>query len=195
MEIKGNQIYADEGMLIRRIGQGTGVTKCFLLPNETEKDFEEAESFPEEQTSDKPSMENQMATFSRMMTRTMTTIPDEAAVEMPDCFDEWKDLIGETLEKGRIISHNGKTYRLQQQHLVQKHFVPGAQGMESIYAVIDKKHAGTLEDPIPYSGNMELENGKYYTQGGIKYKCYRDTGIPVYAKLEDLVGQYVEVVS
>lgn len=37
-------------MLIRRIGQGTGFKRCFLLSDETEKDFEEAESFPEDET-------------------------------------------------------------------------------------------------------------------------------------------------
>lgn len=47
MRIEGNQIFADEGMLLRRKGQGTGFKRCVLLPNETEQDFEEAESFPE----------------------------------------------------------------------------------------------------------------------------------------------------
>lgn len=50
MKIQGKEIVADEGMLIRRIGQGQGYTRCLLLPGETEKDFEEAESFPEDET-------------------------------------------------------------------------------------------------------------------------------------------------
>ena len=40
---------------------------------------------------------------------------------------------------------------------------------------------------------MELENGKYYSQDGVTYLCTRDTGIPVYNPLKDLVGIYVEV--
>lgn len=50
MKIQGKEIVADEGMLIRRIGQGQGYTRCLLLSGETEKDFEEAESFPEDET-------------------------------------------------------------------------------------------------------------------------------------------------
>ena len=52
---------------------------------------------------------------------------------------------------------------------------------------------GTIENPIAYDGNMILENGKYYIQDGVTYKCNRDTGIAVYHALKDLVGLYVEL--
>lgn len=48
---------------------------------------------------------------------------------------------------------------------------------------------------IPYSGNMELESGKYYSQGGVTYLCNRDTGQAVFQPLADLVGIYVEIVE
>lgn len=67
-------------------------------------------------------------------------------------------------------------------------------GTESLYTRIDEHHDGTKYDPIPYSGNMALQNGKYYMQGGVLYKCTRDTGNPVYNALADLVGIYVELV-
>lgn len=51
---------------------------------------------------------------------------------------------------------------------------------------------GTLDDPIPYSGNMALESGKYYIQDGVAYRCTRDTVNPVYNALADLIGLYVE---
>lgn len=192
MKIQGKEIVADEGMLIRRIGQGQGYARSLLLPGETEKDFEEAESFPEDEQTEKPSMEAQMVTFARMMTRTMTTIPDEIAVEMPEVFDNWESLIGNTLVKDRVISHNGKTYRILMEHQAQKQGVPGTSGSESLYVVIDKKHNGTPKDPIPYNGNMELVEGKYYSQAGITYKCTRSTGQAVYHDLSALVGIYVE---
>ena len=53
---------------------------------------------------------------------------------------------------------------------------------------------GDKYDPIPYSGNMELGAGKYYTQDGVLYKCTTGTGQPVYHALAELVGIYVEVV-
>lgn len=73
-------------------------------------------------------------------------------------------------------------------------YSPG-QGTESVYARIDESHAGTLEDPIPYEGNMELFSGKYYSQGGVVYRCTRDSGQPLYHKLSELVGLYVEVAA
>lgn len=42
---------------------------------------------------------------------------------------------------------------------------------------------------------MELEEEKYYSQDGVTYLCTRDTGIPVYNPLADLVGIYVEVAA
>ncbi len=64
-------------------------------------------------------------------------------------------------------------------------------GTDSLYARIDEQHDGTKYDPIPYSGNMALEAGKYYSQSGKTYLCNRDTGNPVYNALADLVGLYV----
>lgn len=73
-------------------------------------------------------------------------------------------------------------------------WVPGV-GTESLYTRIDETHDGTKYDPIPYSGNMALEAGKCYWQGGVTYLCNRDTGNPVYHALSELVGLYVEVVN
>ena len=73
-------------------------------------------------------------------------------------------------------------------------WAPG-NGTESLFVVIDKEHAGTLEDPIPYEGNMELFNGKYYIQNEVIYLCTRDSGAPLYHDLSSLVGLYVEEVK
>ena len=65
----------------------------------------------------------------------------------------------------------------------------------SDYTRIDELHSGPLYDPIPYSGNMFLESGRYYIQDGVTYLCNRDTGNPVYNTLAELVGLYVEAVT
>ena len=62
----------------------------------------------------------------------------------------------------------------------------------SLFERIDETHDGSKYDPIPYEGNMALENGKYYVQNGVTYLCNRDTGNPVYNALSELVGLYVE---
>ena len=65
----------------------------------------------------------------------------------------------------------------------------------SLWERIDEEHAGTLEDPIPYAPPMELFNGKYYTQDGVKYLCNRDSGQALSYNLPELVGLYVELVE
>ena len=50
----------------------------------------------------------------------------------------------------------------------------------------------SLDDPIPYSGNMALTAGLYYMQDWVIYLCTRDTGNPVYHTLSELVGLYIE---
>ncbi|MFR1591374.1 MAG: hypothetical protein ACLSUH_13515 [Ruminococcus sp.] len=120
------------------------------------------------------------------------SLTDVQALEVKNLYQEWKTVIGQTVEKGYKFICEGTLYKtLQDSLLIQEQYVPG-QGTESLYAVIDETHTGTKEDPIPYNGNMALENGKYYTQGGKVYLCNRDTGQPVYQALADLMGLYVE---
>lgn len=67
-------------------------------------------------------------------------------------------------------------------------------GTESIYVRLDEVHDGTKYDPIPYGGNMALESGKYYAQGGVTFRCTRGTGNAVFQPLAELAGIYVEIV-
>ena len=121
------------------------------------------------------------------------TVDDNTALRMAEFYPEWKDLPGTTVDKaGFKFTHKGKLYKtIPEQHSFQADWVPG-ESTESLYARIDESHAGTLADPIPYSGNMALEAGKYYSQDGAVYLCTRDTVNPVYSALADLVGMYVE---
>ena len=107
----------------------------------------------------------------------------------------WGECIGKNVTKGFKFTYDDKLYEVIQASLtIQEQWIPG-QGTESLYAEINEENAGTLEDPIPYNNNMQLYNGKYYSQDGVVYLCNRDTGIPVYNALKDLVGLYVEVVE
>ena len=62
----------------------------------------------------------------------------------------------------------------------------------ALYEVIEVEPAGTQDDSIQYTPPMEIFNGKYYTQGGVLYKCTRDSGQALTHNLSDLVGLYVE---
>lgn len=119
------------------------------------------------------------------------TIDDETALRMVAYYPDWT--VGTAYAAGDKVVYNGYLYKVLQAHTAQDTWQPGA-GTESLYTRIDEQHDGTKYDPIPYNGNMALENGKYYSQGGVRYKCIRDTGNPVYNALSELVGLYVEAV-
>ena len=120
-------------------------------------------------------------------------VNDNTALRMREFYPDWEDMIGQTVEKaGFRFKHGGNLYKtIPANHTFQVDWVPGV-GTESLYTRIDETHEGTLTDPIPYSGNMALEAGKYYSQSGAVYLCTRDTVNPVYSNLADLVGIYVE---
>ena len=120
-------------------------------------------------------------------------VDDQTALRMIAFYPEFE--VDHEYKPGEKFVSAGKLYKVLQAHTSQSTWVPGAAGTESLYASIDEEHDGTKYDPIPYEGNMALENGKYYTQGGVLYRCTRDTGNPVYNTLAELVGIYVEVVT
>lgn len=119
---------------------------------------------------------------------------DQEALELQILYKSWDQQIGKQLNVGEYVQHEGKLYRVLQAHTAQSTWAPG-NGTESLFVVIDKEHAGTLDDPIPYEGNMELFNGKYYIQNEVVYLCTRDSGTPLHHDLSSLVGVYVEEVE
>lgn len=119
-------------------------------------------------------------------------VDDATALRMVAYYPEWT--AGTAYAAGDRLVYNGDLYRVLTAHTAQDTWRPGT-GTESLYTRIDEQHDGTKYDPIPYSGNMALEVGKYYSQSGKTYLCNRDTGNPVYHALADLVGLYVTEVT
>lgn len=117
-------------------------------------------------------------------------LDDADAIQAPELYDEWKPGVEYTVDYK--IRRNGKVWKVLQAHTSQEGWEP--ENAASLFAVIDEVHAGTLEDPIPYDGNMELFSGKYYSQDDVIYLCIRDSGTPLHHALIDLVGLYVEAV-
>ena len=123
------------------------------------------------------------------------TVDDQTALRMLEYYPEWESGKAYTAENGCPVGYKvvraGKLWKLRQEHTSQDNWAPGEAGTESLWEEICESHDGTKYDPIPYSGNMALENGKYYSQSGKTYLCNRDTGNPVYNALAELVGLYV----
>ena len=139
------------------------------------------------------------------LARTMRPYIEEAAQSLPDAdglkakalYPRWDALVKKgsvTAETGYRFTYGGELYKcVNVNPTFQADWVPG-NGTAALYIRIDESHVGTLDDPIPYSGNMILESGKYYIQDYVIYLCNRDTGNPVYNSLAELVGLYVETV-
>lgn len=118
------------------------------------------------------------------------SLSDENALEGIELFPLWAPNFSYTV--GTRFRYNNKLYRVLQSHYSQSDWTPDITA--SLYAEVEKPGQGdTPDNPIPYSGNMELFENKYYSQDGVTYRCFRNTGTPVYNALRDLVGLYVEV--
>ena len=129
-----------------------------------------------------------------MLTVNTMSLTDNDALSVKSVYPEWETLIGKEVKQGDKMQCDGRLWKVLQQHTVQEQWRPGT-GTESLYTEIVETASGTADDPIPYNNNMELEQGKYYIQDGITYLCTRNTEIPVYQPLADLVGIYVELYS
>lgn len=129
-----------------------------------------------------------------MLTVNTMSLTDNDALSVKSIYPEWETLIGKEVKQGDKMQCDGRLWKVLQQHTVQEQWRPGT-GTESLYTEIVETASGTADDPIPYNNNMELEQGKYYIQDGITYLCTRNTEIPVYQPLADLVGIYVELYS
>lgn len=117
---------------------------------------------------------------------------DQEALELKILYKQWKKQIGRELTVGEYVQHGDRLYRVLTTHIAQENWEPGV-GTESMFVVIDKTHAGTKEDPIPWNANMECEEGKYYSEDGVIYLCIRTSGIALQCKIVDVLGNYFQL--
>lgn len=127
-----------------------------------------------------------------LIVKAAQSLEDAVAVTCPELYDEWNGN-GVEYEKDYKLRFNSKVYKVITTHTSQEDWSPEVAA--TLFTVIDETHAGTIEDPIPYDGNMELFVDFYYTQNDVMYRCIRSSGTPLYHALKDLVGNYVEVVA
>lgn len=126
------------------------------------------------------------------------SLSNKEALDVMKFYPVWSDK-SISVKKGEKYQHNGKLYEADQDHTTQANWSPD--NMSSLWHEVVEDHEGTLEDPIPYNEELSplwqgmiLEEGKYYTQGGVIYKCTRNSEIPLTHSLSSLVGTYVEEV-
>lgn len=118
------------------------------------------------------------------------SLGDTDAVNAVELFRKW--VAGIQVKKDDRLEYKSNLYRVEQSHTTQAQYTPDI--TPALYSEVGKPGQGdTPDNPIPYNNNMELFKDKYYSQKGVTYICIRDTGVPVYNNLADLVGLYVEV--
>ena len=169
-----------------------------MTPSEV-AEMEEANARYEAEEKKRPLTESEVQSMLIRQQINTLAVDDATALRMIAYYPEWETGKAYTADNncpvGYKVTRGGKLYTLRTEHTAQDNWAPGMTGTESLWERIDEQHDGTKYDPIPYSGNMALENGKYYAQDGVLYLCNRDTGNPVYHALSALVGIYVEVVE
>lgn len=219
IENKITTITAEEGMLLRRKSDGwvagESVTLGYNyyeaglgLPEkhwETPNDYEEFPK-PEDYEAYNPiDHDRRLTAAARMLEeekkafKTLALTPEQM-IKHQRFAPAWGEDIkeGDTLVKGDKFTYEGKLYAVLQDHTVLAVNTPSI-ATASLYVEVtpdyneNGEENGTKENPIAYSGNMALEQGKYYEQEGVVYLCNRDTGVAVYNALKDLVNIYVEV--
>lgn len=158
---------------------------------EEEAEYAEMAAREAAEAKHRPISENEVLSMLITVQINTLSVDDDTAVRMTAFYPEWAKDTAYTI--GYKVQYLGKLYKVVQAHTSQETWTPDITA--SLYERIDEVHDGTKYDPVPYEGNMTLYNGKYYSQDGVTYLCNRDTGNPVYNKLSELVGIYVEVVE
>lgn len=181
----------------------TRITNAEVVSAEAKSTAEGVSGTAEEakQTADSAKADAQVAPVAFMFAKANAQmLDDNTALKCKSLYESWQILVDagfKAEEIGYKFTHNEVLYKTAQANFTfQQQWEPGTEGTQSIYTRIDETHAGTKEDPIPYEKNMELFEGKYYTQNDVLYLCIRDSGIAMQYDLADLVtSKYFEVVS
>ena len=148
-------------------------------------------SYPEEEAPTESADFIQMAAVRNLMTATKAGIntlemTDDESLQIKGMYPEWSEFINQPLSQGMKVQYDNKLYKVRQDIAAVLENQPPSIHTAALYEEINESHSGTLEDPIPYNNNMELEQGKYYTQDGITYYCHTGSGQAVYNDLKDL---------
>lgn len=120
-------------------------------------------------------LSGQLSAAAKLYVQAATDVPDETALEIPDLFKTWEEVLeaGKTVAENSIINDGGTLYRVVAEGgvLPQEHQPPHGEGMLAVYRPIDTAHTGTLEDPIPWVYGMDCTEGLYYSYNATVYLC------------------------
>lgn len=98
----------------------------------------------------------------------MKVLEDKDALEVLELYPQWQS--GKDYATGDRVKYDGKLWKVVQGHTSLESWKPNVATSLFVQVQIDSQ-AGTKDNPIPFSLNMELVEGKYYLDEGITYLC------------------------
>lgn len=119
------------------------------------------------------------------------TVDNKTALRMKSFYPEWET--DRDYAVGFKIIRDDRLWVARQAHTSAIGWEP--ENVPALWEQINETNEGTVDDPIPYNGNMTLIKGLFYYQDGKLYLCNRDTGTAVFHPLTELVGIYVEIIE
>lgn len=137
-------------------------------------------------------MNNLIKSIVQIVKMKLSELNDNEAVDYSELYPEWSSRIGKEVTVDTRLWYNGNLWKVTNAHTVQADWTPDT--ASSLFVKVTKDiEGGTINNPIHYSVNMELIEGKYYIEDGIIYLCTRSLAQSVW-KLADLVGLNVTIV-
>lgn len=193
--IKNGEIKSRKNIVVRITKEVNGEQKTFQVINPTE-DMILADGWVEYVPEVTPRAKSKFEIVQELVTKQWndrTDISNAEALDYAVIVYDFEHYIGQELAQGKIVSCDGKLWRVRQAHTCQADWAPSLDSA-SLWEVIEVEHEGTEDDPIPYNPPMEIFSGKYYTEENKLYECTRDSGTVLTHSLSSLIGLYVKIV-
>lgn len=125
-----------------------------------------------------------------MIIKSSASLSDTDALQAVELFDEW--LPDTDYSIGDRRRYDGVLYKARQAHTSQEIYPPNI--VPALWEVVAQEGKGDSPDnPIEYDQSMAIEKGKFYIENDVIYVCIRDSGVPLYTALANVIGNYVEV--
>lgn len=125
-----------------------------------------------------------------LIEKASVSLSDSDALNGVELFEAWKPdtdyFIGDRRRYDDVL------YKARQGHTSQEIYPPNT--VPALWEVVAPEGKGDSPDnPIEYDQSMILEQGKFYIENDVVYICIRDSGVPLYTALANVIGNYVEV--
>ena len=99
------------------------------------------------------------------------TLSDEEAVTVESLYPLWE--AGAAYEKGALLRHGGRLYRVEQAHTAQAHQPPGGEGMLAVYRPLQEP--GEVL-PWVYGEAVSIGDRRIDPSDGRIYEVYAEAG-------------------